>query len=107
MLAMLNKVSPNVWNNANLASAPTSAVYRALNSLPYDTVLAIYDMLPMYTKARVLMIEGIQPGSALEIAQSGSPLGLVPNGFLPQRRKQTEAAPAAGITQKIKNLVGI
>ena len=107
MLAMLNRVSPNVWNNANLSSAPTSAVYRALNSLPYDTVLAIYDMLPMYTKAQVLMMEGIQPGEAISLAESGSPLGLVPNGFLPQRRKQAEAAPAAGLTQKIKNLVGI
>jgi len=53
-------------------------------------LLQIYNMLPMYTKAQVLMLEGIPPGEALSIAQLGAlGLGVPPQlGFIGQNEKK-------------------
>ena len=63
---------------------------REIEALPYDVLLQIYNMLPMYTKAQVLMLEGIPPGEALSIAQLGAlGLGVPPQlGFVGQNEKK-------------------
>jgi len=65
---------------------------REIEALPYDVLLQIYNMLPMYTKAQVLMLEGIPPGEALSIAQLGAlGLGVPPQlGFVGQNEKKRQ-----------------
>ena len=80
LFAYLNQINPLKYNSQVLLNLQPGRLLREIQSLPYDILLQIYNMLPMYTKAQVLMLEGIPPGEALSIAQMGA-LGL---GVLPQ-----------------------
>jgi len=75
LFAYLNQINPFKYNSQTLLNLQPGRLLREIQSLPYDILLQIYNMLPMYTKAQVLMLEGIPPGEALSIAQMGA-LGL-------------------------------
>ena len=75
LFAYLNQINPFKYNSQTLLNLQPGRLLREIQSLPYDILLEVYNMLPMYTKAQVLMLEGIPPGEALSIAQIGA-LGL-------------------------------
>ena len=90
LFAYLNQINPFKYNSQALLNLQPGRLLREIQSLPYDVLLEIYNMLPMYTKAQVLMLEGIPPGEALSIAQLGAlGLGVPPQlGFVGQNEKK-------------------
>jgi len=90
LFAYLNQINPFKYNSQTLMNLQPTQLLREIEALPYDVLLQIYNMLPMYTKAQVLMLEGIPPGEALSIAQLGAlGLGAPPQlGFVGQNEKK-------------------
>ncbi|MFP3278424.1 MAG: hypothetical protein RXO43_02585, partial [Candidatus Micrarchaeota archaeon] len=98
LFAYLNQINPFKYNSQTLMNLQPAQLLREIQSLPYDVLLQIYNMLPMYTKAQVLMLEGIPPGEALSIAQLGAlGLGVPPQlGFVGQNEKKLRQNIARG-----------
>jgi len=92
LFAYLNQINPFKYNSQTLMNLQPAQLLREIEALPYDVLLQIYNMLPMYTKAQVLMLEGIPPGEALSIAQLGAlGLGVPPQlGFVGQNEKKRQ-----------------
>jgi len=98
LFAYLNQINPFKYNSQTLMNLQPAQLLREIQSLPYDVLLQIYNMLPTYTKAQVLMLEGIPPGEALSIAQLGAlGLGVPPQlGFVGQNEKKLRQNIARG-----------
>ena len=71
LLQYLNRINPTTFNSQTLLSAPRSLILKAINNLPYDTLLQIFMMLPVQQRASLIMLDlGIADyGEAMQIAE--------------------------------------